>query len=145
MDVKSFKNDNKSVIAANLMTKPTNLEIWHNRLGHANFKMIKKLSESVEGLNINFKDKNSNLECEVCVATKMVKQPFFTSTTRATKQLERIHTDISGPFRVYTKFDSHRYLITFTDDFSRFVKVYTMKYKSESLKSCKNILQYWKT
>jgi len=65
----------------------------------------------------------------------MVKQPFFTSTTRATKQLERIHTDISGPFRVYTKFDSHRYLITFTDDFSRFVKVYTMKYKSESLKS----------
>ena len=135
MDVKSSKNDNKSVIAANLTTKPTNLEIWHNRLGHANFKMIKKLSESVEGLNINFKDKNSNLECEVCVATKMVKQPFFTSTTRATKPLERIHTDISGPFRVNTKFDSHRYLITFTDDFSRFVKVYTMKYKSDTLKS----------
>ena len=46
--------------------------------------------------------------------------------------LELIHTDICGPFNVGSE-DGFSYLITFTDDFSRYGYIYPIREKSKAL------------
>ena len=57
--------------------------------------------------------------------------PFPSSTTRATKPLELIHTDLHGPFKVRTM-SGYRYWITFIDDYTRFRAVIFLKSKNEA-------------
>ncbi|MGH2612511.1 MAG: DDE-type integrase/transposase/recombinase, partial [Rhabdochlamydiaceae bacterium] len=128
-----------------LLSKKSNLSIdtWHARLGHVNKDMILKLKSAVDGLDITeIKDEQElNKPCEVCITTKMKKQPFGVSTRRATKPLELVHADLMGPLRVKTKFDQHVYVLTIVDDYSRFTKVYTMKKKSDTLEKFKSYIQ----
>ena len=74
--------------------------------------------------------------CEPCLVGKMTKTPFFGTMERATDLLEIIHTDLCGPMSVETHGGSHCFL-TFTDDLSRYVYIYLMKHKSETLESSK--------
>ena len=107
------------------------LERWHKRMGHADLKMIKKLPESTNGMEMKIPE--TITPCETCIATKMAKTPFPTSTRRATKPLQLVHTDIAGPIRTPSAIDGHIYLINFIDDYSRFIRVYTIKRKSQAL------------
>jgi transposase InsO family protein len=66
----------------------------------------------------------------------MPKIPFKPSTRRATKILELVHSDISGPMRTPTP-EGHRFAINFVDDASRLVVIYLMKNKSEALQKLK--------
>ena len=113
-------------------TTPVDLHTWHRRLGHVNEEMIRKLSSTVTGMHLGQERGHSCENCEVCVAAKMHKSPFEGSTRRATKPLELVHTDIAGPMRVPSAFNGHHYVINFVDDFSRHIKVYTIKHKSDA-------------
>ena len=46
--------------------------------------------------------------------------------------MDLIHSDVCGPFRVYTR-GGYEYFITFTDDYSIYGYVYLMKKKFEAL------------
>ncbi|KAL2474970.1 gag pre-integrs domain-containing protein [Abeliophyllum distichum] len=64
--------------------------LWHNILGHANFKSVRKL------MNLNLLPSLSfdpNHKCETCVEAKLAKRPF-PSVERNTSPLELIHSDI---------------------------------------------------
>ena len=63
---------------------------------------------------------------------KMFRRPFLTSEDKAkTRLLELIHSDVIGPMQTQTM-RGYRYIIMFTDDYSRYTEVYFMKLKSEA-------------
>ena len=74
--------------------------------------------------------------CEQCLMGKMTKTPFSRTMKRATDLLEIIHTDLCGPMSVEAR-GGYRYVLTFTDDLSRYGYVYLMKHKSETFEKFK--------
>lgn len=103
---------------------------WHQRMGHMNFKDLKKISNCASGVKISL-DKEDGI-CISCIEGKQTRQPFPTEGSRATELLERIHSDVCGPMQT-ASIGHARYLVTFIDDFSRKVFVYFIKNKSEVL------------
>ena len=93
---------------------------WHYRLGHVNEKRILKLHQ--DGLIHSFET------CESCLLGKMTKAPFAGHSERASDLLGLIHTDICGPISSIAR-GGYQYIITFTDDFSRYGYIYLMSHK----------------
>ena len=110
------------------------LAVWHRRLGHLNYTYMNQLmkKEMVDGMNCA-SGTPTQKECEACVFGKMQKKPFpKQSQHRATKPYEIVHSDVCGPMQVESKGGS-RYILTFTDDYSRYTTAYFIKSKSEVL------------
>lgn len=114
------------------------LRTWHERFGHANIQMLRRLAGSVDGMKIRDSEVSQN-NCEICMKAKLNRSPFKKSLRRASQPLELIHSDVQGPMRIPT-IENHRYSINFIDDYSRFVMVYTMKSKSEALNKFKDFI-----
>ena len=119
-------------------TLPMDLSLWHQRLCHPSFPVLRKMirEDLVTGLKITSDTKPDPI-CEPCLAGKMVADPFPSSSTHhSTHLLEIIHSDVHGPIRV----PSHSgfiYWITFIDDSGRFRAAFPMKKKSEAFPSFK--------
>ena len=69
--------------------------------------------------------------CVDCIKGKQAKHTKK-GTTRSTKLLEIIHTDIYGPFDT-PSFGKEKYFITFIDDFSRYDYIYLLHEKSQAV------------
>jgi transposase InsO family protein len=111
-------------------------ELWHRRLGHLNVRSVRFLQSMVSGMTLG-KDEASMPFCEGCVQGKQHRAPFpKDGGTRATKPLEIVHSDVCGPMRT-TSIGGSRYFVTFIDDFSRRVWLYTLKTKGECLEKFK--------
>lgn len=110
--------------------------LWHLRFGHLNFDGLERLAkkEMVRGLpSINHPDQL----CEGCLIGKQFRKSFpKESTTRATKPLELIHTDVCGPIKP-NSFGKNKYFLLFIDDYSRKTWVYFLKEKSEVFENFK--------
>ena len=118
-------------------------EVWHQRLGHLNNNYVHQLAkkEMVTGMNY---PTNNNLEkeCEGCTVGKMHRNPFpKQSQHRATKLYEVIHSDVCGPMQVESK-GGNKYMVTFTDDNSRYATVYFIKNKDEVLTKFKEYVSF---
>ena len=113
-------------------------ELWHCRYGHLNESDVNKLAKKnmVEGMKVNDKSKSNSTvgdKCEGCILGKMTKNPFpKKSMNRATKPLELVHTDLCGPLQVPSH-GGNRYVLTFTDDFSRYTTIYFLRNKSDTI------------
>ncbi|KAK1618153.1 hypothetical protein QYE76_023670 [Lolium multiflorum] len=96
-------------------------------------KRMKKLHTDglLESLDFESLDR-----CEACLMGKMTKTPFSGMMERATDLLEIIHTDVCGPMSVASR-GGYRYVLTFTDDLSRYGYIYLMKHKSETFEKFK--------
>ena len=108
--------------------------VWHCRLGHPNYTYMNQLMEKemVDGMNYA-SGTQTQKECEACVLGKMQKKPFpKQSQHRATRPYAIVHSDVCGPMQVESKGGS-RYMLTFTDDYSRYTTAYFIKSKSEVL------------
>ena len=114
----------------------TSKDVWHHRFGHLNMKDVDKLIKSqmmVVGMNVTGEQSNVHDKCEGCVLEKMTRTSFpKKSMNRATKLLEIVHTDLCGPMQVPSHGGS-RYVLTFTDDYSRYTTVYFLRNKSDTL------------
>ena len=104
------------------------IDTWHRILGHCKYDDIGKLSNVVKGMKIKEKKGTLNKECEICIQGK-----FFQSRNRqpdrcAVSTFELINTDVVGPMKP-TDVNGHRYIMTFTDDFSGAIFVYFLKNK----------------
>ncbi|KAG8478423.1 hypothetical protein CXB51_028191 [Gossypium anomalum] len=107
-----------------------NTKLWHQRLGHANFKSMAQMvsKEMVENFT-----KTVHIEdvCEVCQMGKQARLLFPANTTwRASSKLELVHTDVCGPMRTES-LSGNRYFILFIDDYTRYCWVYFLKHKSK--------------
>ena len=118
---------------AHIATEKPSLEQWHCRFGHLNFSYVNKLAQGnlVEGMTHT--TGTVNHECEACAQAKMHKIPFPKKSTKKTSRaLELIHSDLCGPMNVES-IGGSKYVLTFTDDHTRYVTVYFLKSKSEVL------------
>ena len=72
-------------------------------------------------------------ECEACTQGKMHRFPFpKTSEKKTSPSLELIHSDLRGPMHL-DSIGGTKYVLTLTDDYTRYVKVYFIKSKSKVL------------
>ncbi|KAI4312513.1 hypothetical protein MLD38_037320 [Melastoma candidum] len=105
--------------------------LWHERLGHVGYHKLKVMinNEMLKGLPKL--EVNVDNVCSGCQYGKAHQLPYEDSKYRAEEPLQLIHSDVFGP--VF----GCRYMVTFIDDYSRYVWVYFMKEKSEALQKFK--------
>ena len=109
------------------------LSLWHQRYGHLNINDLSLLSRNNVVVGIDSVKKDSNFQCEPCALGKMHRLPFpKRSLSRAKLIYETIHSDLCGPLQIDSVGGS-RYILTFTDDYSRYTFVYFLQRKSEVL------------
>lgn len=103
-------------------------DTWHKRLGHASKEKLSRI-DLAKSNSINF----SNEICDSCAKAKLARTPFPISSIKTKEVFDLIHCDIWGGYRVpsYTKAN---YFLTIVDDFSRAVRVFLIKYKSDASK-----------
>jgi hypothetical protein len=105
--------------------------VWHRRMGHISYSGLSFLSKSehVQGIpriDVNFR------VCSCCLTGKQHRERFpKKSETRSKLPGDRIHTDVIGPLQ-RTSLGGSRYILVFTDDFSRKSWTYFLKHKNET-------------
>src|SRR3979490_939603 len=107
------------------------ISLWHRRLAHLNLDSVKRLvkGDLVDGLVLKSKQ-NPDPICEPCLAGKQHRNPFPSSSTRASKPLDLVHTDLHGPLPVRTH-SGYRYWVLFIDDKTRFRSFHPLRTKDE--------------
>ncbi|GMP36216.1 hypothetical protein CsSME_00008418 [Camellia sinensis var. sinensis] len=111
-------------------------KLWHMRLGHVGEKALQGLVK--QGLLKGAKTEKLEF-CEHCVLGKQTRIKFGTAIHRTKGILAYVHTDVWGPSKNASLGGKH-YFVSFIDDFSRRVWIYTMKHKDEVL----DIFLTWK-
>lgn len=110
------------------------IDVWHRRLGHLGMQGLCTLKNG-GATGILFQTENDQVlkECIACLEGKMSAKQFpVGEARRATQSLELIHSDVCGPLQQSSWSDA-RYLVMFTDDYTRKSFGYLMKHKSEVL------------
>ncbi|GJU64788.1 retrovirus-related pol polyprotein from transposon TNT 1-94 [Tanacetum coccineum] len=107
------------------------LNLWHNRLGHINYRTMKDMLK--QGI-ISYDDEHKD-KCEICVQVKM-KRKLFPKVDRQSEVLELVHSDICE-LNIQLTRGGNRYFITFIDDYSRYTYVYLLKSKDQAFKTFK--------
>ena len=106
-------------------------DLWHARLGHVSYHKLKEMMEKPVVKGLPHLDIRTDIVCAECQYGKAHQLPYKESEHRFKTPLELIHSDVFGPVKQIS-FGSMRYMVTFIDDFSRYVWVYFMKEKSET-------------
>lgn len=114
--------------------------IWHRRMGHVAPETLAKTAQAVTGLKVPAADLRSTrgVQCGPCMKGKMTRLPFPPSTSRTSKPLDLLHTDVCGPMSV-TAAGGERFQIVFVDDHSRFKAVLSVKMKGEAKQVVRNL------
>nr|GEZ62064.1 hypothetical protein [Tanacetum cinerariifolium] len=131
----SYANDSSMYAISNKRAK-LDLDstlLWHCHLRHISKKRIEKLQH--DGL-LNSTDLRTFEKCISCMSGKMARKPYTHQVERVKELLGLIHTDVCGPFKIMSR-QGANYLVTFTDDFSRYGYVYLLKHKHEVFETFK--------
>src|SRR5258708_6813170 len=119
------------------------LEQLHYSLGHLNYQAIKAMVRKglIKGITLSKKELSITPPiCAACAKGKATRASFPASKSGHTdKILGLVHSDLWGPALVQT-ITGTRYVITFTDDKSRWVWVAFLKRKSEAFTAFKEWL-----
>ena len=122
--------DGKAQIAS---TTSQSLEQWYCIFGHLNYSYIDHLIKGKLDKVMSCSSGEVNSECEASAQRKMHLIPFPKKIEKETHQpLQLVHSDLSGPMKV-DSVGGRTYVLTFTDDDTRFIKAYFIKSKSEVL------------
>ena len=106
--------------------------LWHQRLGHVNFKVMQLMSKNNMAHGLPHIDQPKEI-CDGCLMSKQTRKSFpAQSNFIATTALELIHLDLCGPISPPTP-AGNRYFMLLVDDFSRMMWVYMLKTKDEAL------------
>ena len=99
------------------------LKDWHVALGHCNVQDVKSLEKKCIGMKITNKE---NFSCQTCIEGKTIERINHEPDAKATKPLQLVHSDSSGPIEPIAKGGS-RYIISFADDYSGMITLYFFK------------------
>jgi hypothetical protein len=117
-------NLSKGII--NAMDDESSTELWHKSLAHVSKKGLKILAKK----NFLSGMKSAPLKkCTHCLARKQNRVSFKSSfSTRKRGILDLVHSDVCGPMKTRA-LGGCLYFVTFIDDHSRKLWVYTLKSK----------------
>ena len=109
---------------------PNQTTLWHRRFGHLSGQALHKLSRDklVHGLDCTLSDQVDF--CEACVNGKHKRAPFKSRSSKSTKPLELVHSDVCGKMNT-PSLGGGEYFLTFIDDYTHYTWVYVLKRKSE--------------
>nr|GEV28696.1 transposase, MuDR, MULE transposase domain protein [Tanacetum cinerariifolium] len=136
IDVSCSNTNDSFIYAITKKRAKINLDssiLWHCRLGHISKKCIEKLQHD---RLLNSIDTESLGKCVSCMSGKMARKPNSHQVEMAKDLLGQIHTDVCGSFKIMSR-QGASYLVTFTNDFSRYVYVYLLKHKHELFETFK--------
>ena len=105
---------------------------WHRRLGQLKQADVARNAPETVG--------ELDDVCNACALAKITKTPVpIVAETQAEEKLERVFTDVMGPFRLESLW-GFRFCIVFGDQYTKFVFVDLLKAKSEALASLKKFV-----
>ncbi|CAI7839154.1 unnamed protein product [Closterium sp. NIES-53] len=116
------------------------LKAWHNRLAHANYDLVKELSNKglAKGVDVVAGNDETGV-CAACVEGKMARKPFGSRTSPLAKDpLALVHMDVCGPMRHASK-GGARFLLVMLDDATRMCWTRLLKAKGDTAKA----IQEW--
>ncbi|XP_073133712.1 uncharacterized protein [Henckelia pumila] len=121
--------------------KIDDLDLWHQKLGHAKFKALKKLSkfEAVHGMpNLT---SGVPYVCGPCQKGKQtqVSHPVL-QDFETTRCLELLHMDLMGSMEIEI-YGGKRYSLVCVDDFSRYSWVSFLREKSETFDTFEKLMK----
>lgn len=108
----------------------SDVNLWHQRLGHLSEGQLSDIVRKELVTGIKLPKVTKLFFCQGCVEGKMNRKPFKSSSTRSTRKLELVHSDVCGPMQTES-LGGQKYFLTFIDDYSRCCAVYFLKKKSE--------------
>lgn len=129
-----FEKEPTVVCTAVSTTSPFHL--WHKRLGHLSVDKQQKIAHLLSCSN-----KQNNFTCEVCPISKQTRLPFPHSQSRATEPFCLVHCDLWGPYSVPSR-NGARFFLTIVDDYSRFVWIYMLQFKSQTFHFFSHFISY---
>ncbi|CAH0478581.1 unnamed protein product [Peronospora belbahrii] len=104
-------------------------ELWHARMGHLNQDALIKTRHATNGIPAI--DQPTLSLCGGCMKGKQTVATFpHCSSSKTSRVLELVHTDVMGPMTNPSKGGAN-YVLTFVDDYARYVVTYFLKKKSE--------------
>lgn len=111
------------------------------RLGHPSSRVFDNIAKDCK---LSFKENGRLFVCEACQLGKSHALPFKHSESHASKPFDLIHTDVWGPASIDST-DGYRYYVQFLDDHSRYVWIYPLTLKSDTLPTFQHFLTYVQT
>lgn len=105
-------------------------DLWHARLGHVNYSKLKIMMQKSMLKGLPQIEIRHDTVCAGCQYGKAHQLPYKESKFRAKEPLELVHSDVLGKIKQPST-RGYQYLLTFIDDFSRYVWVYFLKHKDE--------------
>ncbi|XP_060211652.1 uncharacterized protein LOC132639200 [Lycium barbarum] len=107
----------------------SDVHLWHIRLGHMPFNLMKKFS---------FISSTQCVACrlQICPLARQTKLPFPQSSIKTKNIFELIHIDTWGPYKTAT-YNGFKYFLTIVDDFSRAIWTYLLSAKSNAFSMLK--------
>lgn len=107
-------------------------QLWHSRLGHLGQKGMDVLNKK----GLFGKSRVESLKfCEACVIGKTHKVSFSRAKHVTKDKLDYVHSDLWGSPNVPHSLSRSHYFISFTDDYTRKVWLYFLKFKDEAFQS----------
>ncbi len=104
--------------------------LWHLRLNHASKGCLEIAAKVMSELR-NVKFTKEIMDCEACKLAKAKQKPCTKTRTRAERPLQRLYSDLMGPIRPCSYGAGARYIVTLTDDYSRFIVAYPIINKTQ--------------
>ena len=104
-------------------------KLWHRKLGHLHHGALKIMQQISTGLPKGKLGQTST--CKGCILGNYAKYSFQDRDSRAGEILERVHTDVCGPFFIAST-AKQRYYVIFIDDFSHRCWIYFMQKKDQT-------------
>ena len=118
------------------LTYSPDLNTWHKRLGHANFQAVVTMAKKgiFVGMPSSFHDKPP--KCDSCILGKQTKTPIPKTREigkghRATRRLEKVWVDLTGPMAVQSR-TGNNYIMNIVDDFTNHPWSIPLKNKAEA-------------
>jgi hypothetical protein len=104
-------------------------ELWHRRLGHLHHGALKIMQQITIGFPMGTLSQLD--QCKGFTVGKYVNSTFHEKENPASVILERVHTDVCGPFSVDST-TKHKYYVIFVDEFSRKCWIFFMQKKDRT-------------
>ena len=122
------------------------LEEMHRRMGHVAPSSIKQMVAEKAFTGPSIDDSADLRLCQSCEYGKATRKPISSvrQSRRATKFGEEIHSDLWGPSPVRTP-GQKEYYISFTDDYTRWMRIYLLRLKSDAFTAYKHFEAWAKT
>ncbi|KAM1753555.1 hypothetical protein ACFX12_006125 [Malus domestica] len=111
-------------------------DLWHLRLGHVSYSKLSVMVKKSMLKGFPQLDVRTDTVYAGCQYGKAHQLPYEESKFKEKEPLELVHSDVFGPVK-QPSIGGMRYMVTFIDDFSRYVWVFFMKDKSDTFSKFK--------